>query len=118
MEKKIYGFLNGKYYFDVIYNYYLVRKSLNLGYEIFNILERGIIENFGPNGLTITIYKIGKNIGRLDTGVVTSYALYIVLGLITIVFVIFSPIFFNLYLELELRLIVVYISAIFLFLNI
>lgn len=115
--RKLYGFFNGKYYFDVIYNNYIIRKGLNLGYEIINILEKGFIENFGPNGLTITLYNMGKNIGKLDTGVVTSYALYIVLGLISIIFIIFSPLFFNLFVELELRLVVLYLGSILIFVN-
>ena len=113
--KIIYGLFNGKYYFDIIYNKYFVRKGLNLGYEIFNILERGFIENFGPNGLTISLYSLGKNIGKLDTGVVTSYALYIVLGFIIIFFIIFSPLIFNTYIELEFRLIAMYLSTLLIF---
>ena len=101
----------------VIYNKYFVRKGLNLGYEIFNILERGFIENFGPNGLTISLYSLGKNIGKLDTGVVTSYALYIVLGFIIIFFIIFSPLIFNSYIELELRLIAMYLSTLLIFVS-
>ena len=107
---------NGKYYFDILYNTYIVRRGLNLGYDIFNILERGIIENLGPNGLTLTLYKIGKNIGKLDTGIVTSYALYIVLGLITILLIIYSPFFFNNLLEdTEFRLIIIYFGVLLIF---
>lgn len=44
LGKNIYTFLNGKYFFDIIYNFYLIRKSLQTGYYITNVLEKGIIE--------------------------------------------------------------------------
>jgi NADH-ubiquinone oxidoreductase chain 5 len=90
--RKIYSFLNGKYYFDIIYNQYFIHSSLKFGILISNILERGIFELVGPFGLSNVLYNSGKNISKLDTGIVTSYALYIVLGLISLVFLIFSPI--------------------------
>ena len=52
-----------------------------------NLLERGIIEYIGPYGLSNTLFSSGKNISKLDTGIVTSYALYIVLGLISLIFI-------------------------------
>ena len=49
--KKIYGFLNGKYYFDVIYNHFIVEQGLQLGYKISKEIDRGAIELLGPYGL-------------------------------------------------------------------
>jgi NADH-ubiquinone oxidoreductase chain 5 len=126
LGRKLYTFFNGKYFFDIIYNYYFTRKSLQFGFYVTNLLERGIIEFIGPYGLSNVLFLTGKNISKLDTGIVTSYALYIVLGLISLVFLIFSPLIsqVNWYdisepaLALELRIIIIYISSFILYLMI
>jgi NADH-ubiquinone oxidoreductase chain 5 len=107
--KTLYTFLNGKYFFDIIYNHYFVLKSLKHGYNVSNKLERGLIEQIGPYGISNILIQTGKIISKLDTGIVTSYALYIVLGLISLIFVIFSPIFFDVSLIFEMRLLIIYI---------
>jgi NADH-ubiquinone oxidoreductase chain 5 len=46
LGRKIYSFLNGKYYFDVIYNHYIVSAGLKLGYTISKQIDRGSITKF------------------------------------------------------------------------
>lgn len=87
---KIYTFLNGKYLLDVLYNNYLISGSLKTGYTISKLLDKGIIELIGPFGLTEGSYLASSNLSKLDSGVITTYALYITLGLISILFIIFS----------------------------
>jgi NADH-ubiquinone oxidoreductase chain 5 len=89
--KKIYGFLNGKYYFDVVYNHYLVESGLKLGYSISKNIDRGAIELLGPYGLANKITGTGLNIAKLDTGVITTYSLYITIGLLSLLFIVFAP---------------------------
>lgn len=89
---KIYGFLNGKYYFDVVYNHYLVQSGLKLGYDISKNIDRGAIELLGPLGLTNNLTGTGINISKLDTGVITTYSLYIVLSLLALTYLTFSSI--------------------------
>lgn len=115
--KTVYTFLNGKYLIDIIYNNYIIQGGLQMGYSISKILDRGIIELVGPFGLSSIIKNTGDNIAKLDTGIVTSYALYIVLGLITIVFLLFAPILLNSSLLTEIRLIVIYLPTLFLLNN-
>ena len=125
LGKSLYTFLNGKYFFDILYNFYIIRKSLQYGYYITNVLEKGIIETMGPHGLSSVLYKTGINISKLDTGIVTSYALYIVLGLISLIFLVFFPLIVNIsgsysdpLLILELRLFIVYVVSFILFLSV
>ncbi len=40
------------------------------------------IPELGPHGLEKGLVNLSKNIASLDTGVITSYALYILVGLI------------------------------------
>ena len=62
---------------------------------ISKLLDKGIIELIGPFGLTESSYSASYNLTKLDTGVVTTYALYITLGLISILFILFFPVLFN-----------------------
>jgi NADH-ubiquinone oxidoreductase chain 5 len=86
---KFYTFLNGKYLIDIIYNAYLISGSLKLGFSISKLLDKGIIELIGPFGLTESSYGASVKLSKLDTGVITTYALYISLGLISIIFLLF-----------------------------
>jgi NADH-ubiquinone oxidoreductase chain 5 len=88
----LYTFLNGKYLFDIIYNNYFISGGLKLGYIVSKMLDKGIIELIGPYGLTEGSYSTSYNMTKLDTGIITTYALIIALGLISLVFLIFSPI--------------------------
>jgi NADH-ubiquinone oxidoreductase chain 5 len=120
LGKKVYTFLNGKYFFDIIYNYYIIRKSLNYGYYITNVLEKGLFEIMGPYGLSNVLFKTGNNISKLDTGIITSYALYIVLGLISLIFLVFFPVIVDIsnypLLILELRIFIIYLASLLLYL--
>jgi len=89
--RNIYAFLNGKYYFDVIYNHFIIQSGLNLGYNISKEIDRGAIELLGPYGLSNYFYNAGKNLAKLDTGVITTYSLYITIALISLLFILFSP---------------------------
>ena len=93
--KSIYTFLNGKYFFDTIYNQYFITNGFKLGYTISKEIDRGAIEFLGPYGLSNYFYNTGKNLAKLDTGIITTYSLYITLGLLALLFLVFAPLFFN-----------------------
>lgn len=88
--KKIYNLLNSKYYFDVIYNKFIISKGFNTGYTISKFIDRGIIELVGPKGLSNSLFNLAKDISKLDTGLITTYALYITIGLLFFLTIIFS----------------------------
>jgi NADH-ubiquinone oxidoreductase chain 5 len=111
LGRKIYTFLNGKYFFDIIYNNYIIAEGLKLSYNISKILDKGVIELIGPYGLSSSLTKTGINISKLDTGVITTYSLYITLGLLSLLFLIYAPILVNTSLLSEMRLIIIYISS-------
>ena len=113
LGKKIYTFLNGKYFFDVIYNYYIISAGLLTGNYISKVLDRGVIELLGPYGLASVLENTANNIAKLDTGVITTYSLYITIGILSLVFLVFAPFLFDTYIISEFRLIVIYISALF-----
>ena len=113
LGKKIYTFLNGKYFFDVIYNYYIISVGLLTGNTISKVLDRGVIELVGPYGLASTFINTANNIAKLDTGIITTYSLYITIGILSLVFLVFAPLLFDVYIISEFRMIVIYISALF-----
>ena len=116
LGRKIYTFLNGKYLFDIIYNNYISYVGLQIGYTVSKFLDRGIIELLGPNGLSNIFTNTGYNISKLDSGVITTYALYITLSLLTLLFLVFAPVLLNssiagLETISEIRLIIIYFSS-------
>jgi NADH-ubiquinone oxidoreductase chain 5 len=117
LGQKLYTFFNGKYFFDIIYNNYIINKGLELGYIISKVLDRGIIEMVGPYGLSQTLTNTGKNISKLDTGVITTYSIYITLSLLSLIFLIFAPILIDTSLLNEIRLFIIYIAALILILS-
>lgn len=88
----MYSFFNGKYFFDVIYNHYIINKALELGLVTSKVLDRGFIEKVGPFGLTYSFYNTSQQIATVDTGIITSYALYIILGFISLTLLLFGPV--------------------------
>ena len=64
-----------------IYNRYITDIVLKLGGQTTKVLDKGSIELIGPYGLEKGLISLSKNISKLDTGVITSYALYILVGL-------------------------------------
>ena len=115
--QKLYGFLNGKYYFDVIYNHFIVSAGLQTGYLISKEIDRGAIELLGPYGLANTLSNTGINIAKLDTGIITTYSLYITIGLLTLLFLIFAPVLIDTTMFSELRLIIIYFATLVLVLS-
>lgn len=113
LGRNIYTFLNGKYFFDVIYNHYFIAASLKTGYTISKVLDRGVIELLGPYGLASALSNTAINIAKLDTGVITTYSLYITLGLLSLIFLVFAPMLIDTSLLSEIRLIIIYIAALF-----
>ena len=115
--KNIYTLLNGKYFFDAIYNQYLVVNGLKLGYTISKEIDRGAIEFLGPYGLSNYLNNTGKNLAKLDTGIITTYSLYITLSLLTLLFLVFAPLFFNSSNLEEFRLFIIYFTSAFVVLS-
>ena len=79
----LFGFFNQRFNIELLYNNYIVNVVLHLGGQTTKVLDKGAIELMGPFGLETGLIKLSKNIASLSTGVVTSYALFILIGLIT-----------------------------------
>jgi NADH-ubiquinone oxidoreductase chain 5 len=78
----IFSFFNQKFLIELFYNTYITNYILKLGGHTTKIIDKGSIELLGPYGLEIGLVYLSKKISNLNTGVITSYALYILVGLI------------------------------------
>jgi NADH-ubiquinone oxidoreductase chain 5 len=78
----IFSFFNQRFYIELIYNKYIVEFILKLGGQTTKNIDKGSVEYLGPYGLEKGLLNLSNNIGNLSTGVVTSYALFILMGLI------------------------------------
>jgi NADH-ubiquinone oxidoreductase chain 5 len=78
----IFGFLNQRFLVEMFFNKYISGIILYLGAQTTKIMDKGSVEKFGPIGLNNSITNISNSINKLSTGIVTTYALYILVGLI------------------------------------
>ena len=78
----IFGFFNQRFLIEMFYNKYITNYVLKLGGQTTKVLDKGSVELLGPFGLEKGLVSLSRNIASLDTGVITSYALYILVGLI------------------------------------
>jgi len=91
----IFGFLNQRFGVELVYNKYVSGVILTLGGQTSKDMDKGIVETFGPYGLQNKFTEISKSINNLSTGVVTNYALYILIGLLFFLNVLFFSEFIN-----------------------
>ena len=83
----IFGFFSQRFLIEFFYNKYITDKVLMIGGETTKIIDKGSIEYLGPFGLEVGLLSLSKNISKLDSGVITSYALYILSGLFIYIFI-------------------------------
>ena len=88
----VYGFFNQRFLIELFYNRYVTDTILKLGGQTTKVIDKGSIELIGPFGLEKGLVTLSKSISKLDTGVITSYALFILVGLI---FYILIPYFYT-----------------------
>ena len=88
----IYGFFNQRFLVELFYNRYITDTILKLGGQTTKVIDKGSIELVGPFGLEKGLITLSRTISKLDTGVITSYALFILVGLM---FYILIPYFYT-----------------------
>jgi NADH-ubiquinone oxidoreductase chain 5 len=78
----LFGFFNQRFLIELFYNKFITNFILMLGGHTTKVIDKGSVELLGPYGLEKGLLRLSKSITNLDTGVITSYALYILIGLI------------------------------------
>jgi NADH-ubiquinone oxidoreductase chain 5 len=84
----VFSFFNQRALFEFYYNKFISQIILNLGGQTTKLLDKGSVEYLGPYGLEVGLLYLGNKLSKLDTGLVTYYALYIMSGFIMYIYVI------------------------------
>ena len=79
----LFSFFNQRSLIELFYNKYITGIVLKLGGQTTKVIDKGSVEYLGPWGLEKGLVKLSKNIESLSTGLVTTYGLYILVGLIS-----------------------------------
>lgn len=82
LTRAFYAFFNKRWFFDVIYNNFLIKGSLDFGYFIsFKLLDRGLIDYAGPLLLSDIVNKLSKCNSKIQTGLIYHHLIAVILGL-------------------------------------
>jgi NADH-ubiquinone oxidoreductase chain 5 len=79
-------------FIELFYNKFISEIILKLGGQSTKILDKGSVEYLGPYGLEVGLTYVGKNLSKLDSGLITTYALYILSSLVLYVCILNSMI--------------------------
>ena len=77
----LYKFLLNKWYFDEIYEFIFVRSISRIGNFLSNFGDKRIIDGLGPDGISLRVMDIAKQISRVQTGYIYHYAFAMLIGL-------------------------------------
>ena len=73
----MYTFFNKKWFFDRLYNELVVSPLLKIGYGItYRLVDKGLIEIFGPSGLATFGFTLSKRVSLLQSGKINQYAFF------------------------------------------
>ncbi len=77
----LYNFLLNKWYIDELYEKVFVSPAKKIGSFFWKKGDIGIIDKFGPDGISKLVKIISNKTGRLQTGFIYDYAFVMLLGL-------------------------------------
>ncbi len=77
----IYNFLLNKWYIDELYDSLFLKPTKKIGYLFWKKGDIGLIDRFGPDGISKLIKNISNKAGRLQTGFIYDYAFVMLIGL-------------------------------------
>ena len=99
----LYLFINRKWLFDKLQNELVTAALLRFGYHTtYKIIDKGIIELFGPVGLSTLVKKTSKSMGSLQSGLLNHYAFVMFIGLFIFLSCITLFTLFQIYIEIHL----------------
>ena len=107
----IFSFFNQRFLVELFYNKYISGIILKLGGQTTKDMDKGLVEFIGPYGLQRNLTNLSISINNLSTGVVTSYALYILIGLISYQCVLYYSNFVDDFLEVLLLILFCLINS-------
>ena len=83
--RPVYLFLLNKWYFDELYDWLFVKRSWQAGLAFWRGGDQGIIDAYGPDGISAVARLVAARAGRLQTGYVYHYAFSMLIGVVALV---------------------------------
>lgn len=81
----LYSFFNRKWYFDNVYNDFLMNSVVKSGYSVFvKSIDKGLLEFLGPLGLSVFFKDLSLKISNFQTGLIYHYAFMLLVGLLSL----------------------------------
>ena len=74
-------FLVNKWYFDYLYEKFLVKPAFVLGRGLWQAVDGVLINNVGPDGIAEAVRAIARRAGVIQSGYLYHYAFVMLLGL-------------------------------------
>ena len=109
--RKLFCFFNQKWYFDKIFNIYLIYPLFSCSYFVtFKLIDKGFIELFGPSGVTLLLNSLSKKVSSIQSGLIYQYTFVLLIG----IFIYFNLTFFIYFIEVifNIKLIIYYLFLI------
>ncbi len=81
----LYEFLLHKWYFDELYNFIFVRPAFWIGRLFWHRGDQGIIDRFGPDGISASVVVATRQAVKLQSGYVYHYAFAMLIGVAVLI---------------------------------
>ena len=99
-----YNFLNRKWFFDKVYNEFVSQNILHISYfKTYKLIDRGIIELFGPFGITNAITQISRKFSTFHSGFIYNSSIVMVINIIILLFYIIAQLQYFIYFKILLQ---------------
>lgn len=90
--RSINAYLVGQWRWNAVVTNGAIYPALGLGIVASKVLDRGLVEIAGPYGLSGVLPFTGRAVAQYNTSLITTYALYVILGILGIVTLLYAPI--------------------------
>jgi NADH-quinone oxidoreductase subunit L len=77
----LYNFLLNKWFIDELYEQIFIKPAKKMGSFFWKKCDQGIIDRFGPDGISKLIKKISNKVSLFQTGFIYDYAFAMLIGL-------------------------------------
>ena len=85
--RKVYTFLNKKWFFDKLYNELINQKAFNWGYSVsYKLIDRGVLEMLGPQGLSSAVLKTSYKTHKMQSFSLYHYTLIVISAVTWLIF--------------------------------
>ena len=80
----LYQFLFNKWYFDELYDRIFVKPAVRCGKLLWTRGDKGVIDHYGPDGLSAAVARLSGRLVQLQTGYVYHYAFAMMIGVVVL----------------------------------